>query len=87
MQYLVVLTSRAEPLEKENGWTNNGVQRRGIFFKLTKIQISHNLFLVSHKFGYGLMDASGMVELAEQWVSVPSQHICKSPELTEDKYL
>lgn len=40
---------------------------------------------VSHKFGYGLMDASGMVELAEQWIAVPSQHICKSPELGEER--
>ncbi|XP_063830138.1 furin-like protease 2 isoform X3 [Ostrinia nubilalis] len=68
MQYLVVLTSRPQPLEKENGWIMNGVKRK-----------------VSHKFGYGLMDATEMVNLAEQWVSVPPQHICKSQELNEDK--
>uniref|UniRef100_A0A1B0CYQ6 furin n=1 Tax=Phlebotomus papatasi TaxID=29031 RepID=A0A1B0CYQ6_PHLPP len=28
MQYLVVLTSRPEPLEKENGWILNGVKRK-----------------------------------------------------------
>lgn len=68
MQYLVVLTSRPQPLEKEGGWIINGVKRK-----------------VSHKFGYGLMDASEMVNLAEQWVSVPPQHICKSHEINEDK--
>ncbi|XP_059487314.1 furin-like protease 2 [Neocloeon triangulifer] len=68
MQYLVVLTSRSQPLEKERGWVTNGVQRK-----------------VSHKFGYGLMDAGAMVQLAEQWITVPSQHICKSPELNEEK--
>ncbi|XP_034833385.1 furin-like protease 2 isoform X2 [Maniola hyperantus] len=68
MQYLVVLTSRPQPLEKEAGWIVNGVKRK-----------------VSHKFGYGLMDASEMVSLAEQWVSVPPQHICKSQEINEDK--
>ncbi|CAH0718190.1 unnamed protein product, partial [Brenthis ino] len=68
MQYLVVLTSRPQPLEKETGWIVNGVKRK-----------------VSHKFGYGLMDASEMVNLAEQWVSVPPQHICKSQEINEDK--
>ncbi|KAM3965420.1 furin-like protease 2 isoform 1-T2 [Aphomia sociella] len=68
MQYLVVLTSRPQPLEKENGWIVNGVKRK-----------------VSHKFGYGLMDATEMVNLAEQWVSVPPQHICKSQENNEDK--
>ncbi|XP_034935212.1 furin-like protease 2 [Chelonus insularis] len=68
MQYLVVLTSRSEPLEKEPGWILNGVKRK-----------------VSHKFGYGLMDAGAMVELAEQWINVPPQHICKSQEINEDR--
>ncbi|XP_051169950.1 furin-like protease 2 isoform X1 [Leptopilina boulardi] len=63
MQYLVVLTSRSAPLQKESGWVLNGVKRK-----------------VSHKFGYGLMDAGAMVKLAEQWTNVPVQHICKSPE-------
>ncbi|KAG7300344.1 Furin-like protease 2, partial [Plutella xylostella] len=70
LQYLVVMTSRSEPLEKESGWVVNGVKRK-----------------VSHKFGYGLMDASQMVSLAEQWVNVPSQHICKSQEINEDKQI
>ncbi|XP_037934689.1 furin-like protease 2 [Teleopsis dalmanni] len=39
----------------------------------------------SHKFGYGLMDAGSMVSLAEQWTSVPPQHICKSRENNEDR--
>lgn len=70
MQYLVVLTSRPEPLEKENGWVVNGVRRK-----------------VSHKFGYGLMDAGALVNLAEKWTSVPPQHICKSQELVEDRQI
>ncbi|XP_030564586.1 furin-like protease 2 isoform X2 [Drosophila novamexicana] len=68
MQYLVVYTSRPGPLEKESGWTLNGVKRK-----------------YSHKFGYGLMDAGAMVALAEQWNSVPPQHICKSRENNEDR--
>lgn len=60
LQYLVVLTSNPEPLQKENGWIYNGVRRK-----------------VSHKFGYGLMDAGQMVSLAEKWTPVPSQHICR----------
>nr|XP_022910704.1 furin-like protease 2 [Onthophagus taurus] len=70
MQYLVVLTSRSAPLEKEAGWITNGVKRK-----------------VSHKFGYGLMDAAAMVNLAEMWISVPPQHICKSQELLEDRQI
>lgn len=60
LQYLVVLTSNPDPLQKENGWMYNGVRRK-----------------VSHKFGYGLMDAGQMVNLAEKWTAVPSQHICR----------
>lgn len=70
MQYLVVLTSRAGPLEKESGWITNGVHRK-----------------VSHKFGYGLMDAAALVNLAEKWTTVPPQHICKSQEIVEDRQI
>lgn len=70
MQYLVVMTSRPEPLDKENGWILNGVKRK-----------------YSHKFGYGLMDAGAMVNLAEQWTTVPPQHICKSRENNEDRQI
>ncbi|XP_022919564.2 furin-like protease 2 isoform X1 [Onthophagus taurus] len=68
IQYLVLLTSRSTPLEKEPGWITNGVKRK-----------------VSHKFGYGLMDAGALVNLAEIWTTAPQQHICKSQELIEDK--
>lgn len=70
LQYLVVLTSRASPLEKESGWITNGVKRK-----------------VSHKFGYGLMDAGALVNLAEKWTTVPPQHICKSQEINEDRQI
>ncbi|KAG5898892.1 hypothetical protein JTB14_003286 [Gonioctena quinquepunctata] len=70
MQYLVVLTSRPAPLEKESGWILNGVRRK-----------------VSHKFGYGLMDAGALVTLAEKWTTVPPQHICKSQEILEEKQI
>jgi proprotein convertase subtilisin/kexin type 5 len=43
------------------------------------------MFTVSHKFGYGLMDAGDMVSLAEQWTNVPPQHICKSQEINEER--
>ena len=31
---------------------------------------------VSHKFGYGLLDAEALVNMAKVWESVPKQHIC-----------
>ncbi|XP_073971450.1 furin-like protease 2 isoform X2 [Rhodnius prolixus] len=42
---------------------------------------------VSHKFGFGLMDGEAMVNLAEQWTSVPAQHICKTPVIAENRIL
>ncbi|KAL1493217.1 hypothetical protein ABEB36_011313 [Hypothenemus hampei] len=32
---------------------------------------------VSHSFGYGLMDAYAMVQLARNWITVPEQHKCE----------
>ncbi|XP_041365224.1 furin-like protease kpc-1 isoform X2 [Gigantopelta aegis] len=32
---------------------------------------------VSLRYGYGLMDASKMVDLALQWTNVPAQHLCE----------
>ncbi len=61
MQYIVVMSSRYDPLREEPGWSTNGVGRK-----------------FSHKFGYGLMDADHMVELATKWKSLPQQHICQT---------
>lgn len=32
---------------------------------------------VSHHFGFGMMDASKMVDLASNWTNIPEQHICE----------
>ncbi|XP_052793856.1 furin-like protease kpc-1 isoform X6 [Mya arenaria] len=40
---------------------------------------------VSHSFGYGLMDAAGMVELSRNWTTVPPQHICEIHSNDTDK--
>ncbi|CAH1797473.1 unnamed protein product, partial [Owenia fusiformis] len=42
---------------------------------------------VSLKYGYGLMDAAAMVELAEQWTPVPDHHICMSPLQTINRHI
>jgi hypothetical protein len=61
MQYLVVMTSRSDPLRGESGWARNGAGRH-----------------FSHQFGYGLMDAGRIVDMAAKWRSLPTQHICQS---------
>lgn len=33
------------------------------------------------------MDAGAMVNLAEQWTNVPTQRICKSQEINEDRQI
>ena len=64
LQYLIfilVMSSRPEPLLEEPGWLRNGAGRQ-----------------FSHKFGYGLMDAERIVDLATNWRTLPSQHICQT---------
>lgn len=38
--------------------------------------------LVSHRYGYGLMDGRAMVLLAEKWTTVPEQRVCTTDVLT-----
>ena len=33
--------------------------------------------MVSHNYGYGLMDAEAMVQLARKWNTVPTQKSCE----------
>lgn len=40
--------------------------------KLTSLLLS----VVSHLYGFGLMDAEAMVMEAEKWTTVPQQHVC-----------
>lgn len=42
--------------------------------------------LVSHKFGYGLMDGGALVTMAEQWSNVPPQRICRASEDNKQRY-
>lgn len=41
---------------------------------------------VSHNFGYGLMDAYAMVQLARKWITVPEQHKCEIKGPHVEKY-
>ena len=40
---------------------------------------------VSHKFGYGLMDAESIVRYAEKWTMVPAQKICETPSQNKER--
>lgn len=40
---------------------------------------------VSHSFGYGLLDADAMVEIAKEWVTVPPQKVCEVESHPIDK--
>jgi len=42
---------------------------------------------VSHSFGYGLMDATGMVKLAKRWKTVGPQRIYETNESIENVYV
>lgn len=57
-----------------------------IILKCNNIYIYIYFFLVSHSFGYGLMDATAMVRLARRWKTVPVQHICNVTAQVFEKY-
>ena len=44
-------------------------------------------FVVSNQFGYGLMDADKLVQLAEKWITVPDQHICHSQQFSQQMWV
>ena len=52
MQYLVVLSSRSGPLEKESGWIVNGVKRKGMvqakIYTIRSIGYNYLFFLVPY---------------------------------------
>ncbi|RWS09190.1 Furin-like protease 1: isoforms 1/1-X/2 [Dinothrombium tinctorium] len=42
---------------------------------------------VSHSFGYGLLDANAMVNMAREWVTVPPQKVCEVQSHAIDKLI
>jgi hypothetical protein len=45
------------------------------------------LFAVSLRYGYGLMDAARMVDLALVWKNVPEKHVCLVAAQDENMYV
>lgn len=39
---------------------------------------------VSHHFGFGMMNAGKMVDLAANWTNLPDQHICEVESLKKN---
>ena len=90
MQHIVVRTAKPANL-KAMDWVTNGVGRNGESLSLSlsgrtwileakfcqSFQFMKMVGLVSHSFGYGLMDAAAMVRLARRWRTVPEQHKCE----------
>jgi hypothetical protein len=73
MQHLVVRTSRSENLGPNLGNNENWV-KNGAGFN------------VSHIFGYGLLDAYGLVMAAKSWITVPEKKICSISRLGSEIY-
>ena len=48
-----------------------------VYLLCTLDDIESVYVVVSHHFGFGIMDASAMVDLARTWTTVPSQHRCE----------
>lgn len=87
MQHLVVRASKPAHLQAED-WAVNGVGRKGelgaesprehsLPEQLTNPPLSAILCsAVSHHYGYGLLDAGLLVELAKAWAGTRPQRRC-----------
>lgn len=52
-----------------------------------RIHVLHSecFYVVSHSFGYGMMNAEGMVTLARGWAGLPEQHRCDIVSSDKDR--
>uniref|UniRef100_A0A0B7AP44 Neuroendocrine convertase 2 n=2 Tax=Arion vulgaris TaxID=1028688 RepID=A0A0B7AP44_9EUPU len=71
IQHLTVLTSKRNSL-----YDSNGIHH-------WKLNGAHLLF--NHLFGYGVLDAASMVDLAEQWKGLPERFHCKAGTVAAEK--
>lgn len=71
LQHLTVLTSKRNSL-----YDSNGIHH-------WKLNGAHLLF--NHLFGYGVLDAASMVDLARQWHGLPERFHCKAGTVTGEK--
>lgn len=69
MQHLSVLTSKRNLLYDPNGQHNWTINGAGLEF--------------NHLFGYGVLDAGDMVDLAQNWQSVPDRYHCTAGSIIE----
>lgn len=89
MQHLVVETSNSTGLaDISESWSLNGVGKRGWFEWLLPLSLvttsNHSPSVVSHAFGFGMMDAYAMVTRAKTWKNVPEQRICNISVIAEN---
>eukprot|EP00058_Branchiostoma_floridae_P016157 XP_002601645.1 hypothetical protein BRAFLDRAFT_124316 [Branchiostoma floridae] len=72
LQYIVVMAANPTPLDKatESAYARDPRKESDFITNGAGLRVSHN-------FGFGLMDAGKMVELAESWRKVPEQHVCE----------
>ena len=81
MQHLVVRASRQAHLQAED-WRTNGVGRQGAAGPggggdtMPTGRMTAPLHVVSHHYGYGLLDAGLLVDLARAWLPTQPQKKC-----------
>lgn len=71
MQHLTVLTSKRNSLYDSN--------------RIHKWKLNGAHLLFNHLFGYGVLDAASMVDLASQWKGLPERFHCKAGSVSEDQ--
>lgn len=71
IQHLTVLTSKRNSL-----YDSNGVHK----WQLNGARLEFN-----HLFGYGVLDAAAMVDLASQWKGLPERFHCTLPTINQER--
>ncbi|GFO34883.1 neuroendocrine convertase 2 [Plakobranchus ocellatus] len=71
MQHLTVLTSKRNSLYDSN--------------RIHKWKLNGAHLLFNHLFGYGVLDAASMVDLASQWKGLPERFHCKAGSVTANQ--
>lgn len=69
MQHLTVLTSKRNHLYDPKGEHNWTINGAGLEF--------------NHLFGYGVLDAGDMVDLARGWKTVPNRYHCSAGTISK----
>ena len=82
-QHLIVLTSKRNHLQNRPSEVSSG----GSEIEIHEWQLNGAGLEFNHLFGYGVLDASDLVDLAITWETVPERFHCEAKTVTVNRYV